>query len=71
MSSMQAAKTVCAKSSSGTLAGIECLTLVSGCSKCDVTTTTTCVLCKSGSIPISGKCTCDAGMILIAGACVT
>ena len=44
---------------------------MSGCSKCDATTTTTCVLCKSGSAPVSGACTCGTGMILIAGTCVT
>ena len=44
---------------------------MSGCSKCDVTTTATCALCKSGSVPASSKCTCEPGMILIAGVCVT
>ena len=65
---LSADKTACTKISSNS--SNECLILVNGCSKCDPTTTTTCVLCKSGSIPASGKCTCDAGMILIAGACV-
>ena len=64
-------KTACTKStttSSGT--GRECLETVSGCMKCDATTSTNCELCESGSAPIDGKCTCDSGKLLIGGVCI-
>ena len=64
-------KTACTKSTTATGPGRECFTTVTGCMKCDATTSTTCALCDSGSAPVDGKCSCDTGKLLIAGACVT
>ena len=64
---LNADKTICTKSTS---LSNECLKLVTGCSKCDAITKKTCVLCKSGSIPADGVCTCPKEKILISGVCV-
>ena len=66
---MDSDKKGCTKKSTSTPDGTECLS-ITDCIACSVADSTQCALCKSGSIPVDNKCTCETDEILIGGECV-